>query len=1751
MGQYRILSEPLGVDFMVEGPVAPNAQSTFEILKQVVPPDRMINAYESGNKDLARAAFKYGYFDQDSESDLYDIFKKAASEVIEGIGTTINQPFDDFQRDAIEGMPAEMRERLGVKVPKGKSRKATAYQTLAEAFAGYKAIGDAGNLAFSKLVGEGDEDIDASIEFIGNMMKTQSFIDDGAAIMADLFGDTDTYNDIKMERIEPDKKQAFAASLFVQPEGLIAAPVSGGIRATSNLLRNGTARKLAEQYKLASNKQFLYQQQLNRLASDAPENLVQVANDALKKATSEVDEILAKLKPYTEQKAKAGFTNQVIGKTMQGLGKGGEYLGNLTEFIRRSGVEEATTLLMRTGMPEQVAKGVVVTAIGGAADLTDGELSASGTGFGTLAAFFGPRALAAMGRSTAILGKQLTMAETTLPFFKRVGALPADNPKLSEVIVDRTDNLLIGEAASQLKPILTQSRNLPEGVRTAARVLDKTGVGSFLTGAGNVAKATVAGAALPGAFGYMVGGEEGAATALGASLPFIAAGVGYGSLLRYKNNSDLLAKQLGDLNQFKSTLTEREKANFDKFEQHKQIAVATFSQFYPDVQIRIEPMGKSGPNGYHMVDGSDSVVAVNADSPSPWGAILAHEVGHHVERHGLLPNILEEMIGNPDKGKVGIFSEIVKETGKPIVETDSNGLKYYKLSDEFRDLQKAYIDKLSGSNVSEKAIRAYETPEKFARELFAEIVAERILSGKTAKRARQSTTYKLVESLGTRLTSGGFMRKAMHSLGMATNADGSLVKGTGILGKPFKSSRELDNIVKRYEDETIGKSETEIRNERPVTKDDELDTIIASPSDSLESLQVFNNGGHFKTNPDGSLKINPITKKPEVFTPAETRRTNQALARDLTEAIKAREDNLPEGHVTLSEAEDGKLFGSGRFIDDAIIDELAQTNRYNASQISYLREASRAGREGIGNHMLLFYYAATGRGGRKYKTLKGGYRDSLVYGITITKDGNVILDTVSLDKLQKNIDYLLKRRGAEIAQAFGGSDEGIVRQNFESKFEQYLENHTKGIVNGTPESGISQKQRDFLNAAFGPVSKDQILENPTLGDLGERRAQTMATYRSRRLDRVGTINPTGNTRNILIDRLRKNLMPGRVDTSDVGDSRQFLPPMSGDQLQVLRKIIEENTDGFTVNLQGNWADRGYVVAPEKRTEFFIEPKNFNEKAVEDYIFANEDMFDLDGSHLGGWYDTNTRRYVLDAVFPIENKEAAIKTALWGDQDGIFSLYNFKTIRTKDKNGRPIIPKGFGESARSILARKPDNVSAFAQENWRKFSTIREEAGERVLSGTEGDASKAGQSEATKTEEDLGEKQFLPVSKVSVQKAEHGNVFDNAVKIDEKLADKLFLPAAAYFDPGFSATYVGKLAFAMMADRMRVGTYISRSGEEFELRGGPDHPDMPLNQQKVAWAASGNGARELESAIRRTDGIGLVVLMDEMAVASNRTFARIMLNELKYDQANNFKARRSMAKQIREASAVVRKYARKNKKQKFANYEGESLEKIEAEFDKLPYDIRKVLFSQIANARYKSKTGGIFWKDLARELIAYKNEDGYRNGDIVKVIQFDKENPIVNLSELNIPPDPTYDISFGGRSISNVKGRVSAYQVFKDQINLKALQEDKPGQIISPEGVVGPQSFGSLFFGGLSDPRLSKVMEAGSLDPRKLPPVQFPAKTGPERASLEVRNQQNLFMPQANLRQQTAPRFLQQIRQRSSVPAAAQAAVTRETLDRFR
>ena len=158
----------------------------------------------------------------------------------------------------------------------------------------------------------------------------------------------------------------------------------------------------------------------------------------------------------------------------------------------------------------------------------------------------------------------------------------------------------------------------------------------------------------------------------------------------------------------------------------------------------------------------------------------------------------------------------------------------------------------------------------------------------------------------------------------------------------------------------------------------------------------------------------------------------------------------------------------------------------------------------------------------------------------------------------------------------------------------------------------------------------------------------------------------------------------------------------------LRKVIEDSPDGFTVDTAGEFATGGYIVAPDKATERVIDKKNFNEESLTQYIIDNKPHLNVEGAMLGGWYDSQNGRYVLDVVFAVDNEQDAVDIAIWGDQDAIFNLDTFTEIRTKDDNKNPTTPQGDTRTASEILSRKPtQNLGEYSSQRRRDSRGVRQ------------------------------------------------------------------------------------------------------------------------------------------------------------------------------------------------------------------------------------------------------------------------------------------------------------------------------------------------------------------------------------------------------------------------------------------------------------
>ena len=384
---------------------------------------------------------------------------------------------------------------------------------------------------------------------------------------------------------------------------------------------------------------------------------------------------------------------------------------------------------------------------------------------------------------------------------------------------------------------------------------------------------------------------------------------------------------------------------------------------------------------------------------------------------------------------------------------------------------------------------------------------------------------------------------------------------------------------------------------------------------------------------------------------------------------------------------------------------------------------------------------------------------------------------------------------------------------------------------------------------------------------------------------------------------------------------------------------------------------------------------------------------------------------------------------------------------------------------------------------------------------------------------------MPTADGSRIDAEHGHVPPIKQRITKDLAKKLNMPA----------NMVGKVAFPMAADRLMVGYHTSRSGRVFELRGGVEHPELDIHQGVVGWATMGTGgvAKQLLKAIDVTDGVGLVYLMQEEACASNRSFARVAVEEMRHDMATVKGAEEIFQKYLNIGVQGLKKWASGQDKPDAAimSLEVFDIEQLDQLLPQMSFDQRKNFLPKIMSNNYKkeinaklglspkSMEGALSWVDLYKQLNddKYSPQNGYQAGDIVKVIQFDQANPTINIvEELGITPDPTYDVSFRGNSVSGtINGQVSVYDVFKhtldyfayDMENMKADPKwnPNPERTLRPDRSIGSSANRVLQLRGLKHGRVKLAED--TLIPREQE-VNFKRETKAQEGYFQDRTRNN-------------------------------------------
>lgn len=955
----------------------------------------------------------------------------------------------------------------------------------------------------------------------------------------------------------------------------------------------------------------------------------------------------------------------------------------------------------------------------------------------------------------------------------------------------------------------------------------------------------------------------------------------------------------------------------------------------------------------------------------------------------------------------------------------------------------------------------------------------------------------------------------------------------------------------------------------------ENNEVMVPTSEEMASnpllMEMFKGDDHVVKDPTtGEPKLTP-DGRPVILSSREVRKLQRERIKAIDEALQLVDDS--GGLQRQADERTGKVrWGGGEegwtapMMNEAQVeaimalpDNVIPANK--KEQIKIFHEAMKAGKT-----VEVFYRGVTGATAKR-----AGWRQDSPFGVEITLDGNVNFRTINLNRLQDNIDRWTNKRNRKTKLDLW--DENV--SDFLADFATYRENHRNGRPGHFglhPDEAIALARKERLNELVG-VSGSEKARSVSIEGPRRRRAESTRSWQG-----ILKIQPGDPDYTLSYPKLRKNLMPAGADKggaefrategSKYGDEYRPIPRPTDRIDTALAKAAEQYYTGKITRKEWDKAVKKYKPIQQKEKPAAI-PTDEELFASLQQVKKQEDIGRLrmtepgevmhggeirafrqdikaagkgvasTTTHLEGSKNVATGRYsVKNAIdydgvvhtkdgIVIMNQDDGLMIARGGSKFPMATLEG-KQINTWDASkGEHVLPKGFEKWVQ--MGVNPEmHAYGFAKSGKR--------VGEPIVAYNE--ALMLGNTVYIKnpTYGKRSEFLYMPAGKPGVRKAlqssEAGTVVDGPeIKITNSMAAK-FMPAAT--DPGFNLSEViGKKAFLMFADRMKIGEFVTRDGEVIELHGGPDHPDMVANKGKVGWRVDGGTiATRFLNAIDRTDGVGLVVLMGEDAVAGNRVFTEIILKEFKHDIENGLISKKDLREHFAEVQKVFRE---KSEGERWKGYSIKSLDQLMDDAlsveNAMPFEMRSILNRQLASNAYRKKTGGIFWGDVVKRVIDYSDRDAYRNGDIVKVIQFEQGAGLVDPVKIGAPIHKAYNFAVKGKSVANVKGRLSMYQVMRDPLNKMFKGGDylipdpkKPGKMkVNPKfggilntGEIGAAANINLSRGSLDNPLFTKEITPKTLDASSYKkPLKFKADTKWKEKALAERDKLNAnvsFMP---------------------------------------
>lgn len=844
---------------------------------------------------------------------------------------------------------------------------------------------------------------------------------------------------------------------------------------------------------------------------------VRAAEAALKDASLEVAQATVAHGAAGEflKAAPGGFAEPLLKKAANAAA---DALASATERQAQA----RTALETTTAAQRAIVDGLATSAA--AQPLAQRALAAMAEGLGTAAQTAGglmqkvaalPEALAQRVARNAPAEAQQAIAGGVRNVAGGLGVLPAGAGLTGTVLTDAGRNLkifgqVLAEAEGQL-PFFKKLANQTTGMtKFASSLVDQSGLGALVAPAARIGADATRGALFPAAQGYVQSGGDprAAAQALGGGLVFGLAGAGYGQWQRFGDPAVFRQRQQADVSRYRGTLaTSEARAHFDAMPQSDRVGLATMQLAHPDLAIKHQHLGEGRPSFYYAAE-DGPVAVINLDTKDGVNAVLAHEIGHHVERHGFGGVIDRTLFGDPVLNKPGLFTDIGAD-GQPVLAADGS----YAKNAEWQGLKDSYNARLKATADRTGEIIPPRDDSAMGREVFAEHTADYLMGRELPADLRSNMWSRALQGVadGSLVGNAPMLRQIIGKLGVPLKGVDRVV-GSSLFPNGLPASKDLRGIIRQYHQENASGLRRQLDDEAGGTK-----YTAAEVAKNPEVLDKLFDGSDDVMRDKRGRVIREKDGTPRFATTKDQQKARKDLADALTSALSSPQspdanDNPNARPEIIRDERTGQVKSEGvvtPWVPDKVIDNLKAQEKFNPVQLEHLRQVSQQIRDGQGQSNLFFYQPAKGPKGA-YKSLAGDWRTETPYAIFISKAGNVVIRTMSREKLVANAQALVAKRQAGLWD----NNLGALTKDV----DVYLANHAAGRPG---QDGIGVDKRDQINALFGIGTKRNMSANPLL----ENSAAAPVVIRSRRLDRINRLTQVEESFPTNYDKLNANLRP--------------------------------------------------------------------------------------------------------------------------------------------------------------------------------------------------------------------------------------------------------------------------------------------------------------------------------------------------------------------------------------------------------------------------------------------------------------------------------------------------------------------------------------------------------------------------------------------------------------------------------------------------